>query len=36
MRISDKLDFKRIGLFRVLEKISKNNYKLDLLAIIKL
>jgi hypothetical protein len=35
-RLSNKLDFKRIGLFAVLEKISKNNYKLDLLAIIKL
>jgi len=35
-RLSNKLDFKRIGLFEVLEKILKNNYKLDLLAIIKL
>ena len=35
-QLSDKLDFKRIGLFGVLEKILKNNYKLDLPPIIKL
>jgi hypothetical protein len=35
-RPSDKLDFKRIGPFEVLEKISKNNYKLDLPPTMKL
>ena len=34
-RPSSKLDFKRLGQFRILEKISSHSYKLDLPASIK-
>ena len=35
-RLSKKLDFKKIRLFKVEERISDNNYRLVLLAIIRL
>ena len=35
-RLSKKLDFKKIGLFRVDERISDNNYRLLLLVTIRL
>ncbi len=35
-RPSKKLDFKKIGLFKVEERISDNNYRLSLLATIRL
>jgi hypothetical protein len=35
-RLSKKLDFKKIGLFRIDERISNNNYRLSLLATIRL
>ncbi len=35
-RLSKKLDFKKIGLFKVEERISDNNYRLSLLATMKL
>ena len=35
-RLSKKLDFKKIGLFKVDERISDNNYRLLLLATIRL
>jgi len=35
-RPSKKLDFKKIGLFRIDERISNNNYRLLLLATIRL
>src|SRR5436190_13144401 len=30
MQLSDKLDFKRLGPFRIVEKVSKVNYQLEL------
>ena len=35
-RLSRKLDFKKIGLFKIARKISTLNYELDLLEIIRL
>ena len=35
-RLSKKLDFKKIGLFKVDERVSNNNYRLLLLATIRL
>ena len=35
-RLSKKLDFKKIGLFKIKKKISTLNYELDLLEIIRL
>ncbi len=35
-RLSKKLDFKKIGLFKVEERISDNNYRLSLLATMRL
>jgi hypothetical protein len=35
-RPSQKLDFKKVGPFRIEEKVSSNNYRLSLLATIKL
>ncbi len=35
-RSSKKLDFKKIGLFKVEKRISDNNYRLSLLATMKL
>jgi len=35
-RLSKKLDFKKIGLFRIDERISNNNYRLLLLVTIRL
>ena len=35
-RLSRKLDFKKIGLFKINKKILTLNYKLDLLKIIRL
>ncbi len=35
-RLSKKLDFKKIGLFKVKERISDNNYRLSLLVTIRL
>jgi hypothetical protein len=36
MQPSRKLDFKKLGLFRIAEKISSVNYKLELPKIYKL
>lgn len=29
-RLSDKLDYKKLGLFKILEKVSTSNYKFKL------
>ena len=35
-RFSKKLDYKYIGLYKIIRKILKNNYELDLLLIIRI
>ena len=35
-RLSKKLDYKYIGLYKIIRKILKNNYELDLLLKIKI